>query len=145
MREAYLSGWGVTAGPESMLAAAHSPQELLVEEDWARPVVHWEIKAQDPERARAFYSSLFNWNIGDGRVMQIQPGIGAPEQLSGHIIPSETARVVLYVQVRELRASLAKASELGGSVTHEPRDLPTGVTIAGIEDPEGNPVVLVQQ
>ena len=31
--------------------------------DWARPVVHWEIEARDPERQRAFYSRLFNWEI----------------------------------------------------------------------------------
>ncbi len=27
-------------------------------EDWARPVVHWEIRAGDPERLRSFYSAL---------------------------------------------------------------------------------------
>ena len=35
-------------------------------DDWARPVVHWEIEAKDPERQRAFYADLFNWKIGDG-------------------------------------------------------------------------------
>ena len=53
--------------------------------------------------------------------------------------------MVLYIQVLKLADSLAKCEELGGTVTHQPRDLPTGVTIAGIEDPEGNAVVLVQQ
>ncbi len=35
-------------------------------DDWARPVVHWEIEALDAERQRAFYGELFNWEIGDG-------------------------------------------------------------------------------
>src|SRR5437660_1237714 len=47
--------------------------------DWARPVVHWEIEARDPERQKAFYGELFNWKIGDGFIMQIQPGLGGPE------------------------------------------------------------------
>ena len=48
-------------------------------DDWARPVVHWEIEARDPEGQRAFYGSLFNWEIGDGPIMQIPAGLGGPE------------------------------------------------------------------
>ena len=33
--------------------------------DWARPVVHWEIRAVDPERLRAFYGEMFNWKGRD--------------------------------------------------------------------------------
>lgn len=40
---------------------------------------------------------------------------------------------------------MAKAKELGGAVTHEPFDVPSGETIAGIADPEQNPIVLVQR
>ena len=114
-------------------------------EDWSRPVVHWEIQAKDADKMSAFYSALFNWTIGDGQVRDIGPGIGAPETITGHIRRSERSGVVLYIQVLKLADSLAKCRELGGTVTHEPRDLPTGLTIAGIADPEGNPVVLVQQ
>jgi predicted enzyme related to lactoylglutathione lyase len=53
--------------------------------------------------------------------------------------------VVLYVQVRDLRASLAKAASLGGTVLREPFDVPGGPTIARIADPEGNVIALVQQ
>ena len=55
-------------------------------QDWARPVVHWEIEARDPERQRAFYADLFNWKIGEGFIMEIPAGIGGPEPgPSGHI------------------------------------------------------------
>lgn len=40
---------------------------------------------------------------------------------------------------------MTRAAELGGAVSPEPFDIPGGPTIAGIADPEGNPVVLVQQ
>jgi hypothetical protein len=115
-------------------------------EDWARPVVHWELQARDPARMREFYARMFNWQIGDGRVMPIPVGVGPPEPgPAGHIMAGETSRVVLYIQVRSLRESLDRAAELGGAVTREPFDLPNGPTLAGITDPEGNPVVLVQQ
>jgi predicted enzyme related to lactoylglutathione lyase len=115
-------------------------------EDWARPVVHWEIVARDPERQAAFYRDLFHWDVGDGPIMQIAPGLGGPEPgPAGHLRQGEKAGVTLYVQVRDLRASLARSEELGATVTMEPFDLPGGPTLAAIEDPEGNPLVLVQQ
>jgi predicted enzyme related to lactoylglutathione lyase len=114
--------------------------------DWARPVVRWEIEARDPEAQRAFYRALFNWDVGDGPIMNIAAGIGAPEPgPGGHIRQGDTAGVRLYVQVRHIHASLALASELGATVLSEPFDVPGGPTIAPIIDPEGNPVMLVQQ
>ena len=115
-------------------------------DDWARPVVHWEIEARDAERQRAFYAALFNWVVGEGPIMQIPAGIGAPEPgPAGHIRASARSAVNLYVQVRDLRTSLAKAAELGGTVLSEPFDVPGGPTLAAIADPEGNALMLVQQ
>ncbi|MCA9830392.1 MAG: VOC family protein [Dehalococcoidia bacterium] len=114
-------------------------------EDWARPVVHWEIRARDPEAQRAFYGALFNWTIGEGRVMNIGAGIGAPEPISGHIARSENPGVILSIQVLDLRATMDKAVALGGKILNEPKDLPQGPTIAAIADPEGNRISLIQQ
>ena len=114
--------------------------------DWARPVVHWEIEARDPERVKAFYGALFNWQIGEGDIMSIDAGVGGPEPgPAGHIRQGERSGVTLYVQVRDLRESLDRAAELGGTVTLDPLDVPGGPTIAGVTDPEGNPLMLVQQ
>lgn len=113
--------------------------------DWARPVVHWEIQAKDPVKAREFYSAMFNWEVGEGQIANIGPGIGAPEPITGHIRSSATPGVVLYVQVLQLRESLDRAVELGGSILREPFDLPGGQTLAWISDPEGNQLVLIQQ
>jgi len=114
--------------------------------DWARPVVHWEIEARDPERQKAFYSELFNWHIGDGFISEIQAGLGGPEPgPGGHLRQSERSGVNLYVQVRDLRETMAKAVDLGGTVVAEPFDVPGGPTLAGVLDPEGNPLMLVQQ
>ena len=114
--------------------------------DWARPVVHWEIEARDADRLKTFYAALFNWTIGDGPIKRIGAGIGGPEPgPNGHIRQSDRSGVTLFVQVRDLRETLDVAAELGGSVIAEPFDLPGQPTLAAIADPEGNPVMLVQQ
>jgi predicted enzyme related to lactoylglutathione lyase len=112
-------------------------------EDWTRPVVHWEIHAREPERMRAFYSAMFNWNISDG--LQIPAGIGAPEPISGHIQSSTESRIALMIQVRDITASCEKAVTLGGKLIRPPNIVEGKVTFAWIEDPEGNRVHLVQQ
>jgi len=115
-------------------------------DDWARPVVHWEIEARDPERQRTFYAALFNWHVGSGAIMQIPAGVGGPEPgPAGHIRASARSAVSLYVQVRDLRESLSRAAELGGTVLSEPFDVPGGPTLAAIADPEDNVLMLVQQ
>jgi len=117
-----------------------------VADDWARPVVHWEIVARDAGRQAAFYRELFNWENGDGPIMQVSPGLGGPEPgPAGHIRTGDRPGVVLYVQVRDLRESLDRAVELGGTLVTQPFDVPGGPTLASVDDPEGNPLVLVQQ
>jgi predicted enzyme related to lactoylglutathione lyase len=109
-------------------------------------VVHWAIRAKDANAQREFYSQMFNWTIGDGPVMAIPPGIGGPQPgPGGHIMQGDQPGVSLSIQVRDLAASLAKAEQLGGRITLQPRDIPNGPTVAGITDPEGTFVMLVQQ
>ncbi len=115
-------------------------------EDWPRPVVHWELVATDPARLATFYRELFNWHIGDGAVMQIPAGLGGPEAgPAGHLRAGDHPGISLFVQVRDIGESLARAEALGGRRVREPYGSPTGTTLASILDPEGNRVVLVQQ
>jgi predicted enzyme related to lactoylglutathione lyase len=117
-----------------------------VTHDWPRPVVHWELMARDPQRQAEFYGALCNWEVGEGPIMQIAPGLGGPEPgPGGHIRQGERPGVTLYIQVRNLSASLARAIELGAELVMAPFDVPDGPTLAAVEDPEGNPLVLVQQ
>ena len=114
--------------------------------DWPRPLVHWAIIAVDAEKQRAFYSQLFNWDIGDGPFMSIEAGIGAPDAgAAGHIQTGSVPGVSLYFQVRDLGTSLELVIELGGKEIMAPFDLPNGQSLAAIEDPEGNFLMLVQQ
>ena len=79
-------------------------------------------------------------------LIPVAAGIGGPENgVGGHIRGSDNSRVNLYVQVRDLQTSLERAVALGGSITLEPFDVAGGPSLAGIKDPEGNPLMLVQQ
>jgi uncharacterized protein len=114
--------------------------------DWARPLVHFEIEAKDAQLQRTFYGEMFNWSISDGGIMSFDPGLGAPEAgAAGHIRQSNRSGITLYIQVRDLAESCAKAVALGGSVVLDRLDVPNGPTLAAIADPEGNPITLVQQ
>lgn len=116
--------------------------------DWERPVVFFQIRAKDAKAMRAFYREMFNWKIEENDfAARIAPGVGPPvEGLGGVMVPdAATPGVSLFIQVRDLQESLAKAEQLGGKRTAEPFDVPGGPTIAQIADPEGNLVGLVQQ
>ena len=109
-------------------------------------MVHWAIEAIDPERQRAFYAELFHWSIREGPIMQIGPGLGGPEPgPAGQIEPGPTARITLFIQVADLQSTIDLAVRLGGQTRFAPLLLPSGQSIAGIEDPEGNHLTLVQQ
>src|SRR5438093_9343066 len=136
---------GSLARPARRKPVAQRRIEVSMTDDWARPVVHWEIEARDPERQRAFYRDLFNWPIGDGPIMQIPAGLGGPEPgPAGHVRQGDRSGVSLYVQVRDLRASLTRATELGGTALSEPFDIPGGPTLPLISAPERNPRMPVQ-
>ena len=117
-----------------------------MEGDWARPVVHWELVARDREKQKAFYAELVSWAIGEGPIAQVPAGLGGPEPgPGGHLIQGDRPGFALYVQVRDLAESSAAAVALGAKVTLERLDIPGGVSLAMLEDPEGNPLALVQQ
>ena len=114
--------------------------------DWVRPVVHFEITSRNPETLVPFYEAMFNWPVGEGFIRNFPAGIGGPEPgPAGHFRQSHQSGVTLFIQVRSVTDSLKQAEALGGAITMQPLQIPNGAMIAGISDPEGNPITLVQQ
>ena len=72
-------------------------------------------------------------------------GFGKLNGIGGHINRGDSPGLSIYVQVRDVSASLARSLELGATKVHDPVQIPGGPMIAGITDPEGNSLVLVQQ
>lgn len=114
--------------------------------DWPRPVVYFEIRGTDQQSLKRFYSEMFTWDIGEGPIASVPAGLGAPENgIGGHIRQADSPGVSLFIQVRDLEASMSQAVELGGTITMGRFDIPGGASIAGITDPEGTAITLVQQ
>jgi uncharacterized protein len=112
----------------------------------AGKVVHIEIPAGDADRASAFYSGVFGWNIGasamegfDYRMFQVGENEG------GAVMPSDKAGsgLIVYMDTNDIEASIAKVRELGGSADDK-QPVPTHGWFSACTDTEGNPFSLWQ-
>lgn len=118
-----------------------------------QPVVHFEIIAKDADNARSFYADLFGWDFDTNNPMNygivpreantnsdgigIAGGVGAgPEGYPGH--------VTFYIEVPDVKASLAKAESLGGSRVMGPEKIMDMIEIGLFNDPEGHLIGVVK-
>lgn len=111
------------------------------------PIVHAEIRSNDPDATRAFFGGLFGWKFPEGAI----PGYtyidsGVPDALPGGISPLQggNALVTFFVGVEDIDATVTEAERLGGSVVQPVMRVP-GVAFALIADPAGQVVGLAQQ
>jgi len=112
------------------------------------PVVHAEIRSQNPDSTRAFFGELFGWTYPNEGAL---PGYtfvetGAPDALYTAISPlqGDADLVTFFIGVDDMAASIDQATSLGGKVVQEPVEVP-GVRFALIADPLGHVVGLAQQ
>ena len=104
---------------------------------------HLEIPADDPARARRFYSELFGWEIGEmpgfpdyflfsfGEISRSGGAVGKRGESAG-----ESLRV--YLNVDAIDPVLARVPELGGTVTTPRTEIQGQGWFAVIDDSEGN-------
>ena len=114
-------------------------------------VVHFEIHADDPGRARQFYGDLFGWEFSEfGGPMDYwiirtgsegQPGIDGGMMRRMGAPPAEGQPVNAYVctiDVDHLDQSLDRALALGGTHALSKMPIPGIGWLAYAKDPEGN-------
>lgn len=122
-------------------------------------VVHFEIPADDPERAAKFYRELFGWDITrwegaaggieywmvqtvptgpDG--MPVRPGINGG--LMRRMFPGQAP--VNYVAVDDVDEFVRKAERLGAKVLMTKQPVPGMGWFAQFADSEGNVVAIWQ-
>lgn len=114
-------------------------------------IVHFEIPADDQERARNFYKSAFDWQINpmpemDYNIVITTPSdekTGMPSQpgaINGGMMAraGELTTPVITVDVESIDTALAEIERLGGSVV-KPKDAIPGMGFyAYFKDTEGN-------
>lgn len=115
------------------------------------PVVHFEIPVSDIDRAVRFYEALFGYTLRrdtvDGYSMAFFPAAdGAPGAsgalAKGDVYKPAKAGPVLYFDVDDIDAALARAEASGGSVLYPKKDIGEAGFVAEIEDSEGNRIAL---
>lgn len=114
-------------------------------------VVHFEIHADNPERARKFYGDLFGWEFtqfgGPMDYWIIRTGSEGQPGIDGGIMrrmgapPADGQPVNAYVctvDVDQLDESLEKALSSGGRLAAPKMAIPKIGWLAYAKDPEGN-------
>jgi predicted enzyme related to lactoylglutathione lyase len=118
------------------------------EDDMAR-VVHFEIHAENPQRAIAFYRDLFGWEFtkwaGPQEYWVIKTGPDSQAGINGGMIRRRGAidgtAVIAYVctiEVTSLDATMAKAGSTGGTLVVPKMPIPGLGWLAYAKDTEGN-------
>ncbi|MEA2554488.1 MAG: uncharacterized protein QOJ65_2664 [Fimbriimonadaceae bacterium] len=107
---------------------------------------HIEFQSTDLERSQKFYQGLFDWSFKDfgggmvvfGQGDQHLGGLQKAESVAPGSSPS------VWIEVDALEPYLEKAPKLGGQVASEKSPIPNVGWSAMVNDPDGNPVGLVQ-
>jgi uncharacterized protein len=131
------------------LAAVPPLQAATMPVDVGSGRVAWfDLTTTDLAKSRDFYGKLLDWTFkplqGTDQAVEIvagRKGIGTLRVTEGAI---SGFNGVIYVQVNDLPAKVAKAKELGATIVPGfPFDLPDGTgAIALLTDPAGHPVGL---
>ncbi|CCQ45225.1 putative uncharacterized protein [Pseudarthrobacter siccitolerans] len=114
-------------------------------------VVHFEIPADDKERANAFYESAFGWNLSPMQEMDYtiaittpsdeQTGMpSAPGAINGALFPrTDNLRTpIITIDVEDMDAALAQVESAGGTVAQAKDAVPGMGYFAYFKDTEGN-------
>jgi uncharacterized protein len=113
-----------------------------------------EVLTRDHEAGRRFYPAVFGWNAGrpgfegapDTYVVWELDGkaVGGMMQMTDEWFPPEVpSHWSVCFAVADCDAIVARARELGATVTGEPMDMPIG-RFAGLIDPQGAPFAIMQ-
>ena len=107
------------------------------------PVIHVEIRSENPDATRKFYAELLGWKVAseggfpgytfidtgtqDGPAVAVSPRQGAEDE------------VLFFVSVEDVEATLKKAEELGGKIVQPTQRVP-GVSFGVFADAQGHKV-----
>lgn len=121
-------------------------------------VVHFEIHADNPERAIAFYTGLFGWTFskweGPMPYWLVVTGPDGEPGINGGMMkrmgppPSEGQAVNAYVctvGIADLDGSIAKAQSLGGTIALPKMPIPGVGWLTYFKDTEGNIFGMMQR
>jgi predicted enzyme related to lactoylglutathione lyase len=100
-------------------------------------VGYFEIPAENVERLKDFYSSLFGWHFEKGQTQGYWMIKNAG--ISGGLMHKENPEQIstMFIEVESIADYTDKAKELGSKVAKDKQEIPEGY-YAVLEDPQGN-------
>lgn len=110
-------------------------------------ITHIEIPAEDIPRAKAFYGSVFGWDIQELPGYEDYPMWRAPNGVSGGGLTPRTENLTAprsYVEVDSIDDALATIVELGGRVVEPKAPISDTSWYAVFEDLDGNALALYE-
>lgn len=111
-------------------------------------VVHFEITADEPERAAAFYRDAFGWSIdkwdGPAEYWLVSTGDGEPG-IDGAIMGRGDQPVINTVQVEgRLEDAIERLTEAGGTPRGDIMEIPGVGRMIYAADTEGNVLGVIE-
>ncbi|HEV3407577.1 MAG TPA: VOC family protein [Gaiellaceae bacterium] len=105
----------------------------------ANSIVHFELPAEDPSRAKRFYESVFNWTFREAGDSPIEYHMTEELEPVAAIYPRQADErgPVVYFDTTDLDGTIARVRELGGEA-EEKQPIPGIGWFARCRDPEGN-------
>jgi predicted enzyme related to lactoylglutathione lyase len=108
----------------------------------ANPFIHIELNTTDPDKAKAFYGSLFDWKLSDmpmpsGNYTMVEVGDGTGGGILKHPMPGKPSVWIPYVTVDDVNAATVKAVSLGGTIIGEVTEIPGMGSFSVVLDPTG--------
>ena len=110
-------------------------------------ITHIDIPVSDLERANAFYSRLFGWQIAEVPGYEGYPMWQAPNKISGGGLAPRSEgfdQPRSYVEVDSIDDVLAQAEANGGKVVMGKQPISETSWWAIFEDPDGNHIGLYE-
>ena len=115
-------------------------------------VIHFDISADNLERAKIFYQKLFGWKIEkftespqDYYLIETQTATGEKGITGENRIKGEgLQKITNFIQVDSIDESIEKVKELGGQIIEPKTTIPTVGYIAGCKDTENNIFGLIE-
>jgi len=104
------------------------------------PFAHVELSTDDVKKAKKFYASVFAWKLSDLPAMaytmiDVSGGVGGGLQKKA--APDQPTAWLPYVQVDDVKATMAKALKAGGKAMLEYQEVGDMGSIGIFVDPQG--------
>ena len=109
----------------------------------AHPVVHAEIRSENPDATRQFFAELFGWTVASEGAFPgytfIDTGVEGGTYVAIGPRQGPDDEVLFFVAVDDVAETLRKAEQLGGKIVQPAQEVP-GTTFGVFTDAQGHKV-----